>query len=29
VARKLAAMIRDDAIPNGARLEATAWEVAS
>jgi NAD(P)-dependent dehydrogenase (short-subunit alcohol dehydrogenase family) len=26
VARKVAAMIRDDAIPNGARLAATAWE---
>jgi NAD(P)-dependent dehydrogenase (short-subunit alcohol dehydrogenase family) len=26
VARKIAEMIRDDAIPNGARLEAGAWE---
>jgi NAD(P)-dependent dehydrogenase (short-subunit alcohol dehydrogenase family) len=29
VARKLAAMIGDDTIPNGARLEAGAWEVPS
>ena len=29
VARKLAAMIGDDAIPNGARLEAGAWEAPS
>jgi len=29
VARKLAAMIGDDRIPNGARLEAGAWEVPS